>query len=310
MREVLDATVRRHRGLAAALAGMLAWLCAVAPAGAAGTIDKARESGKLLLGYSADSAPYAYSDSAGAPAGYAVTLCGRVAQSLKADLGLPSLTPTFVPLQRDDALRAVDQGKVDILCGASPSLERRAVVDFSVPIMLSGSSVAVRSDAPPRIMQALAGKVPSGATWRGSTDQAPARGVIAVIAGTNLEKALTDRLKERRIIVTVTPVKNAAEGVQLLAARNADAFFADHAVLLDAVAHSNSSADLKVLDTIYRRDIVAFAMRRNDDDFRLAVDRALSRIYRSKDIGSIYAASFGAPSQVVQDFFQLVALPD
>jgi ABC-type amino acid transport substrate-binding protein len=309
MQEVKDASARHDRRLPAAVAGLLLCLGLAAPAGAAGTLDRVKESGKLLLGYVTDAAPYAYTDAGGSPAGYAVTLCNKVVQALKADLGV-SLTPTFVPVQRDDALKAIDQGKVDLLCGASPSLERRAVVDFSVPIMLSGSSVAVRNDAPPRIMQALAGKAPSGATWRGSTDQAPARGVVAVIGGSNLEKALIDRLKERRIIVTVTPVKNVAEGVQMLAARNADAFFADRAALLDAVTRSSAPGDLKVLDTIYRRDIVAFAMRRNDDDFRLAVDRALSRIYRSNDIGPIYTASFGAPTPMVQDFFQLVALPD
>jgi ABC-type amino acid transport substrate-binding protein len=301
--------VRRGSGLAVALACALLWLGAAVPAWGAGTLDKIKESGKVVLGYSTDAAPYAYTDSAGAPAGYAVTLCGRVVNALKVELGLPSLAATYVPLERDNALAAIQQGKADLLCGAVPTLERRATVDFSIPIMLSGASVAVRNDAPARIMQALQGTAPSGATWRGSTDQAPVRGIVTVIGGSVLEQQLTDALKQRRVLVEIQTVNNPVEGVQMLAANKTNVFFGDHAALLDAVAHSKSAGDIKVLDRIYRRNVIALALRR-DDDFRLAVDRALSRLYRSGDMTGLYTASFGKPSQLVLDFFQLVAIPD
>jgi ABC-type amino acid transport substrate-binding protein len=306
MNEVRQGPV--HRFVALALA--LLCLGVAGSALAAGTLDKVKESGKLVLGFSTDAAPYAYTDSSGNPAGFGVALCNKVAEGVKVDLQLRSLSTTFVPLQRGEAIAALQQGKVDLVCGIVPTLERRAAIDFSIPIMVSGAGVVVRRDAPARIMQALSGAPRTGATWRGSTDQAPVRGIVSVIGDSVVEQALMDALRQRRVIVEVQSVKDANEGLQSLAANRTNAFFADHAELLYAVARSRSPNDFVVLDRIYRRDRVAMGMRRDDSDFRLAVDRALSHLFRSPDINALYEASFGKPTPTITDFFQLVALPD
>jgi len=291
---------------AAVLASLL---CAGAVALAAGTLDKVKETGKLTIAYASDARPFASTDASGKPTGYAIELCGKVADAIKGELKLGTLALDYVALSRDEAFRAVDQAKADLLCGAVPTLERRALVDFSIPVMLSGTGVAVRSDAPARLLQALSGTDPGYPIWRGSTDQAPQRAVLAVVGGAPLEKALASRLKERRIVADILPVKDVDAGLQALGAGTAHAFFSDRALLLDAVARSKSS-DLLVIDRVFRRDIVALAMRRNDDEFRLAVDRALSRLYRTPEAASIYAKYFGAPTSGALDFFELVALPD
>ncbi|HEX6018151.1 MAG TPA: amino acid ABC transporter substrate-binding protein [Burkholderiaceae bacterium] len=300
------AHVLQRLAVRAALFGSL--LCIGAAASAAGTPDKLKESGKLTLGYSSDARPFSYAD-AGKPAGYGVELCNKVADALKSDLKLSALTVEFVALSRDEAFRAVEQGRADLLCGAAPTLERRAVVDFSIPIMLGGTSVAIRSDAPLRLVQALSGIESAAPIWRGSTDQAPQRAVIAVVGGAPLEKALASRLRERRIVAELMPVKDVDAGLQALRSGTAHAFFSDRSLLLDAAVRQ-PAGELVVLDRIYRREIVALAMRRDDDDLRLAVDRALTRLYRSQEVNAIYAKHFGAPDAAVQDFFQLVALPD
>jgi polar amino acid transport system substrate-binding protein len=52
------------------------------------------------------------------------------------------------------------------------------------------------------------------------------------------------------------------------------------------------------------------ALGRGDDDFRLAVDRALSRIYRSGEIGGLCTDVFGEPDENALAFFRWNALPD
>jgi polar amino acid transport system substrate-binding protein len=293
--------------LACASIALGAWL----PTAAAGALDRAKASGKLTLGYATDAAPYASADASGNPSGFGIALCTKIGDAVKSELKMPALTVSFVPLQRDEAVAAVGQGKVDLLCGVVPTLERRAVADFSIPIILGGTGVAVRKDAPVRVMQALAGNEPKEkANWRGSTDQAPQRGVIAVIGNTVLEKGLADRLKERRINVSIVTVKDAAAGLQLLSEGNADAFFADRALLLEAVGRSKAAADVRVLDRLYRRDLAALGLQRGDEDFRLLVDKTLSHLFRTKEIHTIYSSYFGAPTLQQQDFYQLVAIPD
>ena len=292
------------------LAAVLLALAAV-PALAAGTLDKVKESGKLSIGFLKDLPPFAYADSAGKPAGFAVALCSRLGDAVKTELKLPALNVDFVPLTREEQFAALEQNKVDLLCGTYPTLARRNTVEFSIPVYVSGTGVALRSDAPVRLTEVLEGTTPQGRPiWRGSTDQAPQRTVLAVVGDTPLEAALADQLRQRRIVAQVVPVKDTAEGLQLLAKHDADAFFADRALLLDATRNMKVPADVIVLDRLFRRDLVALAMRRNDDDFRLLVDRTLSRLYRSPDISTIYSNYFGAPTPSMLDFFKLVALPE
>jgi polar amino acid transport system substrate-binding protein len=80
-------------------------------------------------------------------------------------------------------------------------------------------------------------------------------------------------------------------------------------VLLDAVSRAGKS-DVVVLDRLFRRDMVALALRRDDDAFRLVVDSALSRLYRSDELAPLYTSHFGRPGAGVLEFFQTVALPD
>jgi polar amino acid transport system substrate-binding protein/glutamate/aspartate transport system substrate-binding protein len=55
------------------------------------------------------------------------------------------------------------------------------------------------------------------------------------------------------------------------------------------------------------------ALPRGDSDFRLAVDRALSHIYRSEEIAAIFERAFSGkakPSQILQMLYLISGLPD
>ena len=51
------------------------------------TLERIKAAGKIVLGYRADAAPMSYRDSSGQPAGYAITLCNRVVDAMKSDVG-------------------------------------------------------------------------------------------------------------------------------------------------------------------------------------------------------------------------------
>jgi ABC-type amino acid transport substrate-binding protein len=56
----------------------------------------------------------------------------------------------------------------------------------------------------------------------------------------------------------------------------------------------------------------ALALPRGDEEFRLAVDRALSHIYRSGEIGPLFKRTFGdaKPGQVLGTLYLITGLPD
>ena len=301
-------TVRRA-ALVASVAGLA---CLALPALAAGTLDKARESGKLTFGYRADTRPFSYTDEAGKAAGFSVALCQQVADAVKAELKLPALAVTFVPVTAANRFDALQQGQIDLLCGtATPTLERRATLDFSIPIFMAGTGAVMRNDTAQRVRDAIAGRPnPTNPIWRGAPGVLTENVVFAIVGGTTVEKALIDALRARRIVVTVAPVPDYAAGLQAVLDRRAAALFGDRPVLLDAAKRSPSANDLFVVKRTFTREPLALAMRRGDDGFRLLVDRSLSRLFLSKDLAPLYARFFGEPDADTLAFLQSVALPE
>ncbi|MEX3916352.1 hypothetical protein AB4Y43_08940 [Paraburkholderia sp. BR10872] len=55
---------------------------------------------------------------------------------------------------------------------------------------------------------------------------------------------------------------------------------------------------------------MAIGMARGDDDLRLLVDRALSRLYRSPEFAAVYGKWFGNLDADSSAFFRWAALPE
>jgi ABC-type amino acid transport substrate-binding protein len=289
-------------------------LLAAAPMAGAGTLERIKETGKINLGYGGGTPAarlFSYKDDSGKPAGFGVALCGKVADGLKANLGLPSLSVNYVPITGDEGLGAVAAGKIDILCDATvPTLTARKEVSFSIPIFAGGVGAVVRADASTRLKDVLSGHVPpTSPTWRGNADKLLRESTISVIPGSRAERALNARLGELNLVPKITPVKDVATGISRVADGRSNVFFAERASLLDGVYRSGSS-ELQVLDRFFTQETLAFAVARNDDDFRLTVDTALSQIIRSGEFRDLYAQSFGLIDEGALTFFRISAPPE
>ena len=68
--------------------------------------------------------------------------------------------------------------------------------------------------------------------------------------------------------------------------------------------------DLVVLDRLFTHEAGALALSRNDDDFRLLVDGALSRFYESGDFRALYGKSFGEFDDRAREFFAAERNPE
>jgi putrescine:ornithine antiporter len=300
------------RPAAATATVLFAALVVAALPARAGTFDRVRESGKLRLGHRADAPPFSFEDASGKPAGYSVTLCERIADAVKVELGLSKLAIEDVAVGTEDRFDAVEEGKVDLLCGAATAtIGRRKQVAFSVPIFPSGIGALVRKDSSESLKAALEGReLPVRPIWRGSPAQILDRRVVAAQAGTTAESWLRERRVALGVRAEIAALPGYREGVDAVLTREADAFFGDRAILLDAAAHSASPGDLVVLDRLFTYEPIALVMARGDDDFRALVDRTLSRLYRSGGIGELYSGSFGEPDDEALAFFRFVAQPE
>jgi len=277
------------------------------------TLGAVKKTAKLKLGYRDDARPFSYRDESGNAAGYTVALCQKIAEQVKTDLGLASLSVEWVPVTLEGRFNAVRDGKVDLLCGAdSVTLARRKEVSFSIPIYLSGVGALLRADALAGLYKALSERPgSSGPLWRGTpTEQLLQVQTFAVVGGTTSEKVLADRMSTFQLSAKVVTVKDYASGVQAVLDRKASVFFGDRPILLDAAKRAAAAGELRVHERRFTDEPLALALRRGDEDFRLEVDRTLSRLYRSPEFRAEYSKWFGEPDERAMLFFRLVALPE
>jgi ABC-type amino acid transport substrate-binding protein len=260
-----------------------------------GVLDQIRAKQTIRIAYRPDAPPFSYKNNLGEPAGYMVDVCKSVAEGIRAQLNLASLNVAYVPVSATDRFNAIQDGRADLLCGpTSVTLTRRESVDFSIPTFVDGAGLLVRGDAPKDI-QSFAGKS------------------IGVTAGTTTEEALRNTLKGGNIAATVVTTKDYDEGLALLDAGKIAGLFGDHVILEAEAAKSKDPSKLALAENYLTVEPYALALKRGDEAFRLAVDRSLSRIYRSGQIMAIYGNTFGTktkPAGIIQALYLIVAYPE
>ena len=293
---------RASRGPSAflVLVALLASVALVAPAGAQeprGTLKKIKDSGTLPLGFRDSARPFSFVGPDGAPAGYSVDLCQRVADSLREQLGLAALKTTWMPVSAETRFSTVVSGAVDLECGSTTNtLGRQAMVDFTLLTFVEGGSLLTRL----------------GVNVSSVADLANKR--VAVIPGTTTEKALAAALQKNWVTTArVVPVKDHTDGLAAVEQGRAEAFASDRTVLVGLLQQAKDPGKLRVSNQYFSYEPYALMLRRDDPDFRLAVNRALAKLYQSVHISQIYEKWFGRFSQasaLVQALYTLGSLPD
>lgn len=286
-------------GLTAQRARAFAVAAAVAALGSgaafAGVLDKLSQDKTIRLAVRADAPPFSYKSADGDPAGFMVDLCRAVATGLAAQIHLDELKVEFVPVTAENRFDAIETGKADLLCEpTTETLSRREHVDFSIPTFVDGASLLVKGEAPADL-GALAGKK------------------VGVLAGTTTEKRLRETLANGKINAEIVAATSHEDGVKALEDGAIAAYFADRAILAFLAGKSAEASELRLANDYLSLEPYALALPHGDEDFRLAVDRSLSHIYKSGGIAAIFADTFGPqmqPSDTIKTLYLISALPD
>lgn len=260
-----------------------------------GTLKKVKSSGVLTLGHLTSAPPFSFPGPDKRPVGYSIDLCTQIASKIQQQLGI-NLKLNWVPVTTENRLEMVASGKVDIECGTTTAtLSRQQRVDFSLMTFVDGGGLLTKKDL----------------TLRAVADLTDKR--IAVIPGTTTETALARFLKEEFVSVQTVAVKNHVEGLAAIEKGSADAFASDRGILIGLAVTARDPSLFALPGILFSYEPYGFMLRRNDPDFRLAVNRALAALYRSGEIGPIYDRWFGAfgkPSQAIQAMYLLNGLPE
>jgi ABC-type amino acid transport substrate-binding protein len=275
-------------------------LPAISPADAQelrGTLKKIKESETITLGFRETARPFAFAGPEGKPVGYSVDLCLRVSEAIREQLGLAAIKTPWVPVTADTRIPLVVGGAIDLECGSTThTLGRQALVDFSLLTFVDGASLLTRIGTNVSAVADLANKR------------------VAVIPGTTTERALNAALQKSWVSTArIVPVRDHPEGLAAVEGGRAEAFASDRTVLVGLLQQAQDQRQLRVSNQYFSYEPYALMLRRDDGDFRLAVNRALARLYQSALITQIYEKWFGRFSQagaLVQAVYTLGSLPD
>ncbi len=254
---------------------------AVAPAWSqdTGTIKKIRELNEIVLGVRDASIPFSYADESGQSMGYSVDLCMRVVDRLKRDLKMPGLKVRQQLVTSANRVPLVQNGTVDLECGSTVNnLERQKTVAFSLTTFVVNTKFIAKKSSNIRTTADLKGKN------------------VAVTSGTNTAQKITALNKQLNLDLSVLNGKDHAESF-LLVTNDRVSAFAEDDILLAGLAANSRTPDAFTLVSIdgMLADPYALMMRRDDPQFKAAVDAALREVFASGDIQRIYDKWFVRP---------------
>jgi len=268
----------------------------VAQAQGGSRLERIKATRTISIAFAEDAAPFSFREG-GEPAGYSVDLCRRVVEGIKAQLKLEELKINWIGASTPERLKLVAAGKVDLECGITThTLRRQEQVEFSLPVFVDGGGVLVPKGSPIVGMPGLDGRK------------------VAVVRGTTTAGHLEAALKKRSATAQVVPVENRADAMAMLDRGEVDAYAGDRGVLIgQAMTTKTRTPQWTLLDVQFSYEPYAFAMPRGDPALRLAVNRALAGVYRSRQIEDVYGrwlGRFGPPPALVQAMFVLNQIPE
>jgi len=285
------------RSLAIALVSL-----SVSAAGAAnaqgydGRLKKIADTKTITIAYRPDATPFSFTDDAKQVVGFSIDLCRRVVNSIERQLNVQGLQVKWLAVNVNNRFDAVAKGQADMECGSSTvTLSRMKQVDFSSYIFVESTGLLAKTAAGLRSFADLSGKK------------------IAVVAGTTNERAIREQLSRRQINATVLPFKTRDQAFAAMDEGKADAFASDKLLLVGVGNKAKDPKSLHLLPDELSFEPYGIVLPRGDSSFRLAVNTALSQIYGSGEIISIYGrwfAGFGEPGAITKVMYILGTIPE
>ena len=261
----------------------------------AGTLDKVRQDKALRIAFREDAPPFSFTDSTGLPAGFMIDLCRSVAKHIGEQLNISDLKVNYVLVTAANRFDAIENGKADLLCEpTSETLSRREHVDFSIPTSSMGRACSSAATAPPTSAPSRARRL---AFW-------PERRPRRACATPWRAPILRRKSCLRRRTSTGSPCSTRERSSPISPIARSFPISPPKAA---------TSSKLRLADNYFSLEPYALALPHGDEDFRLAVDRALSHIYRSGEIAVVFAHTFGnamQPSDTLKTLYSVSALPD
>jgi glutamate/aspartate transport system substrate-binding protein len=260
------------------LAAVLASAIALPAAAQQGTLDKIKSSGSITIGHRDGSIPFSYYDDQQKPVGYAVDLCLKIVDAVKADLKMPKIDVKYQLVTSANRIPLMANGTIDLECGSTTNnLERQKTVWFTITHFVTANRWVAKKSANLNKLADLKGKT------------------IVSTAGTTNIKQMTELNAAQNLGMNIISANGHPEAFQMVETGRAVAFAMDDILLYSLAAQARSPGDYAISTEATSVEPYGIMLRKDDAAFKKVVDAAMVNLYKSGQINPIYEKWFLKP---------------
>ncbi|MDH3287770.1 MAG: transporter substrate-binding domain-containing protein [Betaproteobacteria bacterium] len=243
-----------------------------------GTLKKIKDTGSIVIGHRESSIPFSYYDDKQKVVGYAVDLCLRIVDAVKAHLKMDSIAIKYNPVTSATRIPLMANGTIDLECGSTTNnLARQKQVSYTITHFVTAT----------RFVSKKADNLKTVTNLKGKT-------VVSTSGTTNIRLA-TKLNVEKKLGMNIIAAKDHAEAFLTVQTGRAAAFFMDDILLYSLVAQSKSPKDFVISADSLSVEPYGIMVRKDDPAYKKVVDAAMIKIYKSGAINAIYEKWFLKP---------------
>src|SRR5262244_2868858 len=191
-----------------------------------GTLKKIKDTGTITIGHRESSIPFSYYDDKQQVVGYAMDLCNKIVDAVKANLKLAKLDVKLQPVTSATRIPLMANGTIDLECGSTTNnLDRQKQVSFTNTHFVTANRYVAKKASNIKALGDLKGKT-----------------VVSTAGTTNL-KWLTEENAKQNLGMNILTAKDHAEAFLTVETGRAVAFFMDDILLYDKVANAKNPSE-------------------------------------------------------------------
>jgi glutamate/aspartate transport system substrate-binding protein len=260
------------------LVAMLATCMTTGMASAQDTLKKIRDTNTITIGHRDTSIPFSYYDDKQQVVGYAMDICMKIVDAVKAELKLPKLEVKLNPVTSATRIPLMANGTIDLECGSTTNnLERQKQVWFATTHFVTANRYVAKKSSNIQKLADLKGKT-----------------VVSTSGTTNIKWATEENAKQN-LGMNIIAAKDHAEAFLTVETGRAVAFFMDDILLYSLVASAKNPSEWAIGSEAYTVEPYGIMLRKDDAAFKKVANGAINALYKSGEINKIYAKWFQQP---------------
>ncbi|MFY9317103.1 MAG: amino acid ABC transporter substrate-binding protein [Burkholderiales bacterium] len=243
-----------------------------------GTLKKIKDTATITIGHRDASLPFSYYDDKQQPIGYAMDLCMKIADAVKAELKLPKLDIKYQLVTSANRIPLMANGTIDLECGSTTNnIPRQEQVWFTMTHFVTANRWVSKKSSNVKKLADLKGKT------------------IVSTAGTTNIKQITEINAAQNLGMNIISANGHSEAFQMVETGRAVAFVMDDILLAGLAAQSQKPGDYEISAEALSVEPYGIMVRKDDKAFKAVVDRAMTNVYKSGQIDAIYSKWFEKP---------------